>query len=117
MSNETQNTIKHKGYYGSVEINLDENIIFGKVLFVSKEILYQAVDAKGLKTAFEEAVDRYLDECSKTNTQAEKPCKGSLNVRLGADLHLDVAVTAHKNKLSINSFIVRELQKSTRKGC
>ena len=54
-----------KDYYGSVHLD-DEDLIFhGKVEFIRALISYEATDAKGLRKAFEEAVDDYLDMCVK----------------------------------------------------
>jgi predicted HicB family RNase H-like nuclease len=53
---------------------------------------YEAADAKGLKKAFEEAVLDYLSMCRDQKIEPEKPFKGSLNVRLGPQLHRRVAI-------------------------
>ena len=51
--------LEYKGYYGSVEVSLDDNVLRGKILFVSDLVTYEADSVNGLRTAFEESVDDY----------------------------------------------------------
>jgi predicted HicB family RNase H-like nuclease len=46
--------------------------------------------------------------------EPEKPFKGSLNARLGAELHRLVAIVAEQQHLSINKFIANTLDKAVR---
>lgn len=101
--------IQYKDYYGSVHFD-DEDLIFhGKIEFIRALVTYEATDAKGLRKAFEEAVDDYLDTCRTQHIEPEKPFKGSLNVRLGPELHRRVAIAALQHHLSINKFISETL--------
>ena len=105
--------IKHKGYYGSVHFDDEDMIFYGKVEFIRALISYEATDAKGLKGAFEEAVDDYLETCDRNNAEPERPFKGSLNIRLGPNLHRRVAILAEQNHVSINKFITMKLNQVT----
>ena len=73
---------------------------------------YEATDAKGLKKAFEEAVDDYLAMCGAQQIQPETPFKGSLNIRLGPELHRRVAIAAEQHHWSINKFITETLDRA-----
>jgi predicted HicB family RNase H-like nuclease len=101
--------MQYKGYYGSVHLDDEELFFYGKVEFIRALISYEATDAKGLRKAFEEAVDDYLDMCGKKKIVAEQPFKGSLNIRLGSDLHRRVAIAAEQKHLTINKFITQTL--------
>ena len=101
--------MSYKGYYGSVHFDDEELIFYGKVEFIRALLSYEATDAKGLRKSFEEAVDDYLDLCHKKNIPAETPFKGSLNIRLGQELHRRVAIAASQKKLSVNKFITNTL--------
>lgn len=99
----------YKNYYGSVHFD-DEDLIFhGKIEFIRALVSYEATDAKGLKKSFEEAVDDYLETCRSQKIEAEIPFKGSLNVRLGPELHRRIAIAAEHHHLSINKFIAETL--------
>ena len=107
-----QNTMSFKGYYGSVEISPEDNVLFGQVLFISPLVNYEAETAKGLEAAFQSAIDSYLADCEAQSIEPEKPCKGSLNIRLGHDLHLAASIAAFNASTSTNEFIKRAVQKS-----
>ena len=57
------NTMEYKEYQGSVEIDLETNMLFGKILFVNDLVTYEAKTVAALRKAFQEAVDDYLDTC------------------------------------------------------
>lgn len=99
----------YKDYYGSVHFEEDDLVFYGKIEFIRALVTYEATDAKGLKKAFEEAVDDYLDTCRKQKIKPEIPFKGSLNVRLGPELHRRIAIAAQQHHLSINKFISEKL--------
>ncbi|MGI0119631.1 type II toxin-antitoxin system HicB family antitoxin [Zooshikella sp. RANM57] len=77
------NTLSYKGYHGSVEISTEDNILFGKVLFISPLVNYEGETVKELQEAFKEAVDDYLEDCKAQGVEPEKPCKGSFNKTRG----------------------------------
>jgi len=54
MSNMTN---KYRDYIGSVEVDLDDGIIFGKVLYTKDLVMYEAETPKDIQKAFEDAVD------------------------------------------------------------
>lgn len=100
----------YKGYYGSVHFDEDDLVFYGKVCFIKALVSYEATDAQGLKNAFIEAVEDYLAMCLAENIEPETPFKGSLNVRLGNELHRDVAIEAKKRSMTINKFITSTLE-------
>lgn len=100
----------YKGYYGSVHFNADDLVFHGKIEFIRALVTYEATDAKGLKKAFEDAIDDYLALCKKEQISPELPFKGSLNVRLGPDLHRRIAIAALQQHTSINNFIAKTLE-------
>jgi predicted HicB family RNase H-like nuclease len=102
----------YKDYYGSIHFDDEELFFYGKVEFIRALVTYEATDAKGLVKAFKESVDDYLQTCEQEEIIPEKPFKGSLNVRLGADLHRRVALAAEKHHTSINKFITETLSQA-----
>lgn len=104
-----KNLLQYKGYTGSVEYDPDEPIFYGKVLYIKALISYEGKDAVGIKKAFHDAVDDYLEMCKEENIETEKPFKGSFNIRTGHDLHRKIALEAFKRDMSINKFICQVL--------
>ena len=108
----------YKGYHGSVHYSDDDQIFHGKVEFIRSLVSYEGHDVKSLRTAFEEAVDDYLELCEQENLESEIPFKGSFNVRTGSDLHRKAALFAKSKGKNLNSIITDALDKylSTTEG-
>ena len=104
--------MKHKGYYGSVHFDDEELIFHGKLEFIRALVTYEATDAVGLRNAFEESVNDYLATCKSQNIEPEVSFKGSLNVRLGPNLHRRIALAAEQHHSTINKFIVQTLDRA-----
>src|SRR5476649_334362 len=106
----------YKGYYGSIEASVEDNCLFGKLQFIRALVSYEGQTVAELEAAFKEAVDDYLDTCQQLNQAPEMPCKGSFNVRVGHDLHLAAALTATRQKVTLNDLTRQALRdrKSTR---
>ena len=98
--------LKYKGYIGSVDYSEEDNILFGKVLGMSKDaITYEGTTIDDLKTDFEEAVDHYLATCKANGVEPRKSYTGLLNIRISPDVHSQLASLAQKFGTSINSVI------------
>lgn len=95
----------HKGYLGTVECSLEDNCLFGQVLFVNDLITYEGQSPEGLKQAFQEAVDHYLERCAEEGLVPDKPFSGTFNVRLSPEKHRAAAKQAAKYGKSLNEFI------------
>ena len=109
-----KDVMNYKGYFGSVHFDDEELILHGKIEFVRALVTYEATDTKGLRKAFEDSVDDYLETCHRQGIEPETPFKGSLNVRLGPELHRRVALAAEQHHSTINKFIIHTLSRATK---
>ena len=100
-----KNTMEYKGYIGSVEFSENDGVFFGKVQGIRSLISYEGTTAQELISDFHGAVDDYLIVCKEEGIEPESAYKGSLNVRLGSELHKRAAVYAISHQQSLNSFI------------
>jgi predicted HicB family RNase H-like nuclease len=107
-----KDTMRYKGYFGSVHYDDEDRIFFGKVEFIRALVSYEGTDAATLRAAFEEAVDDYLRTCEKKKIEPEKPFKGSFNVRVGPETHRKLAIAAERKGVSLNKYIAALLQES-----
>jgi predicted HicB family RNase H-like nuclease len=105
---------EYKGFNGSVEASIEDGVLHGKILFVSDLVTYEADTIKDLDSEFKAAVDDYLETCKALDMPPCKPFKGSFNVRIGAQLHKDVAILAAKQDVSLNDFIKSALEKTVK---
>ena len=103
--------MEYKGYYGSVHYSDGDQVFHGKVEFIRGLVSYEGTDVKGLRAAFEAAVDDYLQLCEDGKTEPEIPFKGSFNVRVGSDLHRRAALLAKGHNTTLNNVVVDALEK------
>jgi len=62
--------LEYKGYLGSVAYSDEDGVLHGRLEFIRDLVSYEGKDAKGIRAAFREAVDDYLELCE---AEARKP--------------------------------------------
>jgi predicted HicB family RNase H-like nuclease len=55
---------EYKGHFGSAEVDSENGVLFGRLLYIRDVIGYDASTVQELRIAFEEAVDDYLESNS-----------------------------------------------------
>lgn len=100
------NVIEYKGYVGSVEFSVADNLLFGKVQGIRSLISYEGTTVAELVSDFHGAVDDYLILCEEDGIRPEIAYKGSFNIRIGSDLHRRAAMYAMAHRQSLNTFII-----------
>lgn len=101
----TKKILEYKGFQGSVEFSLENNVLFGKILNIDDLVTFEGDDVKGLNESFLESVDDYIQTCADLGTEPNRPYSGTFNVRIGATLHRDLARQAAREDKSINDFV------------
>lgn len=104
------NTLKYKGYIGTVGYSEEDEVFFGKVEGVNALINFEGESVKELKKAFEEAIDDYLAYCEAEGLSPEKTYTGVLNIRISPDIHSRIAVLARETGTTINGYIKQALE-------
>lgn len=97
--------LQYKGYLGSVECNVEDDCLYGRILYVNDLVNYEADSPVALLQAFEAAVDDYLNTCGELGREPEKSFKGSFNVRVSPELHREAAKQAAIYEESLNEFV------------
>ncbi|WP_026596620.1 type II toxin-antitoxin system HicB family antitoxin [Methylohalobius crimeensis] len=100
--------LTYKGYFGSIEPQLDDNKLYGKLLFIRDLVTYEADTLAELKKEFEASVDAYLEDCEELGREPDKPCKGTFNVRIPPELHRKIVLAAGDK--SLNQFVREVLE-------
>jgi len=95
--------LSYKGYEGTIEPSLEDDLLYGKIAFIRDLVTYEAKTVQELEAEFKVSVDEYLDDCKEVGKDPDKPFKGVFNVRTGPDLHRS-AVMAAKGQ-SLNAFV------------
>lgn len=107
-----QNTLEYKGYTGSIAVSVNDGVLHGKVEFINDLVTYEGESIPELKLSFEEAVDDYLETCSLIGKKPDKKLSGSFNIRIGSELHKEVALEALRSNTSINEVVKNAIEDS-----
>jgi len=99
------NLLHYKGYIGTVQFSEPDAVFHGKVIGIKSMLTFEGDCVASLIKGFHDAVDEYLELCEASGKQAEKPFKGTFNVRISSDLHRKAYETALSQGKSLNSFV------------
>ena len=101
--------LEYKGYEGSVEYSLEDEILFGQVLGIRSLLLYEGQTLSELKADFEDTINDYIQGCKEEGIEPEQPFKGSFNIRMKPEEHRLVAITAINEGMTLNKFVVKAI--------
>jgi len=105
----TDNVLKYKDFYGSVEYSAADECFFGKIIGTTDLVTFEGNSVDELKKAFTEAIEDYLIMCNEAGKEPQKSYKGSFNIRISPELHRTAAVIASKEGISLNAFVERAI--------
>ncbi len=97
--------LNYKGYIGYVEFDDNNEIFTGEVINTKDIITFQSDTVQGLKQAFIDSVDDYLEFCKERNENPEKPFSGKFNLRIPPELHRKACVAAKHAGISLNTWV------------
>lgn len=101
-----KNVMKYKGYWAEIMYSDEDECFCGVIEGLEHDsISFEGTTVKELKKDFKGAIDDYLKLCKEMDKEPEKQCKGSLNVRLGVELHNKAKMKSIENNISINELI------------
>jgi predicted HicB family RNase H-like nuclease len=97
--------IRYKNYYASVHFSAVDDVFYGKIVGINDLVSFEGSSVQELKTAFEEAVEDYLDTCNQIGKSPEKTYKGTFNVRVPSELHKEASLFAAVHNITLNEFV------------
>ena len=106
------NTMMHKGYAARVEYSEEDGCFIGHIAGIRDVIGFHGDSVVALRTAFEEAVDDYLDTCAKLGREPNHPYSGQFRLRLRPELHAMAAITAETKGKSLNAWVAEVIENS-----
>ena len=67
------NVLEYKNYHGSVEVDIEGNVLYGKVLGLGKNVLisYEGRTVSEFYQSFKDGVDAYLGDCVAAGIEPE----------------------------------------------
>ena len=97
--------IHYRDYTGSIEFSEEDEVFHGKIIGIKSVISFAGDSVKTLIEDFHNAVDEYLEFCTRNGKRPERPFKGSFNIRIQPGLHRKAALAAYARGLSLNAFV------------
>ncbi|TGQ46617.1 MULTISPECIES: type II toxin-antitoxin system HicB family antitoxin [unclassified Mesorhizobium] len=98
------NAMTYRGYSARVDYDDDDEIFFGRIAGIRDGVSFHAETVAGLKAAFHEAVDDYIETCAKIGKSPQKPYSGNLMLRVDPSVHSKVALAAEVAGKSLNQW-------------
>ncbi len=115
------NHMKYGDYVGTIEFDIDNKTLYGKVVGISDKISYEGNTLAELEKDFKESIDDYIEFCKEMGKAPEKSFSGKILLRTNPDLHSKIALKAQKQGKSINSWlndlILKEIGGSSQSEC
>lgn len=105
------NTLKYKGYTGTVAFSEKDGVFFGKVEGIDGLVNFEGSSVQELTASFQEAVDDYLAYCEAEGIEPRKAYSGTLNIRIPPSVHRRIAELATDAGVTINTFISKALER------
>ena len=102
--------MNYKGYFAKVEFDPEDHIFVGHIIGIRDIVGFHGESVEELETAFQEAVDNYLDACKELRQEPNKPYSGNLMLRVPVDVHAAVAAAAEASGKNINLWAARVLE-------
>jgi len=106
------NIMSYKGYAARIDYDAEDEIFFGKLAGITDGVGFHADTVADLKTAFQEAVDDYIESCAKIGKDPQKSYSGKMMFRVDPDVHAQAAKAAELSGKSLNQWAAEVLAKA-----
>ncbi len=100
----------YKEYIGTVHFSAEDDTFFGKIEGINDLVTFEGETVAGLKAAFAEAVEDYIELCKEVGKDPLKSFKGSFNVRLDPNLHSKAFEKATLAGKSLNQLVQEAIE-------
>jgi predicted HicB family RNase H-like nuclease len=114
MKTNKTNLLEYKGYYGSIDFDLESKKLYGQLLGIKGAYIYEGNTLEELENDFRQFVDDYLYDCKNDGIKPQKPNLGNLNVRLKPDTYLKAVREAKRVGISLNRYINQAVESLVR---
>lgn len=103
---------RSNGYSARIEFDSEDEIFFGRIAGIDDVVGFHSDTVAGLKEAFREAVDDYLEACAMAGREPRKPYSGKMMFRVSPDVHRRAAIAAELSGKSLNQWAEEALARA-----
>ncbi|WP_197978098.1 type II toxin-antitoxin system HicB family antitoxin [Rhizobium sp. CFBP 8752] len=104
----------YKGYSARIDYDDEDGILFGQIAGIRDGVGFHADNVDGLRNAFREAVDDYLETCARIGKDPQKPYSGKVMFRIDPEVHARAARAAELSGKSLNEWAGEVLAKAAK---
>lgn len=98
------NSMTHQGYSARVDYDDEDGIFTGRVAGIRDGVGFHADTVEGLRAAFHEAVEDYVETCAKVGKEPQKAYSGQVMFRVDPEIHRKAALAAELSGKSLNQW-------------
>lgn len=106
------NIIEYKDYIGEFKYDPDDDMFTGIVVNINDVVTFCGRSIDELKQALKDSVEDYIETCSEIGDEPEKPFSGTVYIRMDPNMHRELSTAAKINRMSINKFVINQLEKT-----
>jgi predicted HicB family RNase H-like nuclease len=107
-----ENVLRYKDFIATVKYSEEDEAFVGRIAGINSVVSFEGQSVEELKSAFQEAVESYLDFCNRKGiSHPQKSYTGIFNVRINSDLHRRAAVAAQLQGRTLNAFVKDSIER------
>ena len=110
------NTMSYKGYAARIEYDDEDGIFVGRIAGIRDGVGFHAETVAGLRDAFHEAVEDYVETCMKIGKEPQRSFSGQVMFRISPEVHRMAATAAELSGKSLNQWAEDVLQRAAAMG-
>lgn len=107
-----KNMMRYKGYAARIDYDDEDGILVGRIAGIRDGVGFHAETVEGLRAAFEEAVDDYLETCARVGKEPQKAYSGKMMFRVDPETHRKAALAAELAGKSLNQWAEEVIDKA-----
>jgi predicted HicB family RNase H-like nuclease len=104
------NTLSYKGYLAHVDFDDEDNLLVGRIVGIEDGVTFHSDNVAELEASFREAVEDYLETCTKIGKTPELSYSGRLTLEVDPELHRRAARAAEKAGLDLTQWAREALE-------
>ncbi len=108
------NTMSYKGYSARIEYDDEDRIFIGHIAGIRDRVGFHADTVDGLRDAFAEAVEDYVETCARIGKEPQKTYSGQVMFRVSPEVHRRAARAAELAGKSLNQWAEDVLDRAAR---
>jgi predicted HicB family RNase H-like nuclease len=106
------NTMTYKGYAARIAYDDEDGIFTGRIAGIRDGVGFHADTVEGLRDAFHEAVEDYIETCARIGRAPQKAYSGQVMFRVSPEVHRKAALAAELSGKSLNQWAEEVLDRA-----